>query len=133
VTKHLDSNTKHLEVLLCYDLTKGVTYKEEEILFVIKPDLFIIGTTTLLELEILNAIIFNAEIDTKEITFKFPHFEGYIQMDTTPTHIRIQDLDIACWTLHEDHQVQTPQSGNYQQPLDNKTNCNIRWIGYYKH
>jgi hypothetical protein len=60
VTKHLDSNTKHLKVLLCYDLMKGVTYKEEEIFFVIKPNLFTIGTTTLLELEILSAIIFNA-------------------------------------------------------------------------
>jgi len=34
VTKHLDSNTNHPKVLLCYDLMEGVTNEEEEILFV---------------------------------------------------------------------------------------------------
>ncbi len=34
VTKHLDNNTKHLKVLLCYDLMEGITNEEEEILFV---------------------------------------------------------------------------------------------------
>jgi hypothetical protein len=65
-------------------------------IFIIKPDLFTIGTITLLELGILSAIILNAEINTKDLTFKFLHFEGQSQVDTTPTHIKVQDLDIAC-------------------------------------
>jgi len=48
VTKHLDNNIKRLEVLLCYDLMKGVTYEDEKIVFVAKLDLFTIETITLL-------------------------------------------------------------------------------------
>jgi hypothetical protein len=29
IIKHLDNNTKHPKVLLCYDLMEGVTIKEE--------------------------------------------------------------------------------------------------------
>jgi len=31
ITKHLDSNTKGLEVLLCYDFVNGITNKEEDV------------------------------------------------------------------------------------------------------
>jgi hypothetical protein len=76
MAKHLDNNTKHPKVLLCYDLTKGITDKEKEIFFLIKPIFFTIGTITLSELGILNTIIFNAEINIEDLTFKFLHFEG---------------------------------------------------------
>jgi hypothetical protein len=49
--------TKHPEVLLCYDLMKGVTNEEEEILFTTKSNLFTLGAITLFELKIFNAII----------------------------------------------------------------------------
>jgi hypothetical protein len=35
VTKHLNSNTKCHEVLLCYNLMEGVIGKEKEIFFII--------------------------------------------------------------------------------------------------
>jgi hypothetical protein len=45
--KHLDNNTKHLEVLLCYDLTKKITNEGKQIFFTVELNLFIIGTITL--------------------------------------------------------------------------------------
>jgi hypothetical protein len=48
ITKHLDNNTKCLEVLLCYDLMEGITYKEEEIFLVVKPNVFMLRTIILL-------------------------------------------------------------------------------------
>jgi hypothetical protein len=64
VTKHLDSNTKRFEVLLCYDLMEGVTDEEEQIFFAIELNLFTFGTITLSELKILNATIFGAKVNT---------------------------------------------------------------------
>ncbi len=49
VTKHLNNNTKHLEVLFCYNFVNGVTYEEEGVLLVVELDLFIINTITLPE------------------------------------------------------------------------------------
>jgi hypothetical protein len=95
ITKHLDSNTKHLEVLLCYDLMENIIEKEEEIFFIAKPNLFTIGIITLLKLKILSVAIFGAEVGTKDLTFHFSHFEGQIQIDFTLARIRVQDLDIA--------------------------------------
>jgi hypothetical protein len=58
-----------------------------------------------LELKIFNAIIFGEEVETKDFRFNFPHSEGHIRVDTTPTCIKVQDLDIVCWMFLEDHQV----------------------------
>ncbi len=35
------------KMLLCYDYQNGITYEEEDIIFVIKPKLFSIGTISL--------------------------------------------------------------------------------------
>jgi hypothetical protein len=96
ITKHLDSNTKRPEVLLCYDLMKSVMDKKEEIFFIEKPDLFTIGIITLPKPKILNVAFFGAEVGTKDLMSKFSHFEGQIQVDATLACIRFQDLDIAC-------------------------------------
>jgi hypothetical protein len=69
VTKHLDSNTKRPKVLLCYDLMEGVTDEEEEIIFATKPNLFTFGTITLSEPKILNATIFGAKVNTKDLKY----------------------------------------------------------------
>jgi hypothetical protein len=63
VTKHLDSNTKCLEVLLCYDFVNEITNEEKDVLLVVKLDLFTIGTITLLELKILAIMAVDAKID----------------------------------------------------------------------
>jgi hypothetical protein len=75
VTKHLDSNTKRLEVLLYYDIMEGVTNEEEEISFIAKPILFTFKTFTLPGSKILNAAIFSAKVNIENFTFNFPHFE----------------------------------------------------------
>jgi hypothetical protein len=59
ITKHLDSNTKCLEVLFCYDFVNGVIDKKENILMVAKLDLFAIGTITLPKPEILVVVVAN--------------------------------------------------------------------------
>jgi len=57
ITKHLDSNTKCLKVLFCYDFVNGVIDKKEDILMVAKLDLFAIGTIILPKLEILVVVV----------------------------------------------------------------------------
>jgi len=47
VTKHLSSQTKCLEVFLCYDFQNGFTKEEEDISFTIEPSLFSIDTISL--------------------------------------------------------------------------------------
>jgi hypothetical protein len=37
VTKHLGSEVRRLEMLLCYDYQNGTIDEEEDIIFVIKP------------------------------------------------------------------------------------------------
>jgi hypothetical protein len=56
-------------------------------------------------LEIVNAIIFGAEVNIEDLTFNFPHSEGEILVDPTPAHIKVQELEITQWTLPEDHQI----------------------------
>lgn len=75
VTKHLDSNTKHFKVLLCYNLMEGITYEEEEISFAREPNLPTLGTITLPKPKIFNVAIFGAEVDTKDLLFNFSHFK----------------------------------------------------------
>jgi hypothetical protein len=40
ITKHLDSSTKCLEVLLCYDFVNGIINKEEDVLLEVELNLF---------------------------------------------------------------------------------------------
>jgi hypothetical protein len=54
---------------------EGIIDKEEEIFFVAELDLFIIETITLWELKIFNAIIFYVEVNIKDFTLNFLHFE----------------------------------------------------------
>jgi hypothetical protein len=52
---------------------EGVTNKEEEILLVAQSNLFMLGTITLPELEIFNVVIFDVEVNTKNLMLHFPH------------------------------------------------------------
>jgi hypothetical protein len=88
---------------MCYDMMEGIIDQEEEIFFIAELDLFMIETITLLELKKFSAKFFGVEVSIKDFTFNFLHFEGQIQVDTTLTLIKVQELDIACMTLHEDH------------------------------
>jgi len=45
----LRSEVRRPKVLLCYDYQNGITYEEKDIIFVIEPKLFSIGTISLLE------------------------------------------------------------------------------------
>jgi hypothetical protein len=44
VTKHVGTNLKRLEVLLCFDYQNGITNEEEDMMFVSELELFSIGT-----------------------------------------------------------------------------------------
>jgi hypothetical protein len=57
VTKKLGAPTKHLEVLVCYDFHFGIFDEEEDLIFAIKPKLFLIGTMVVLTSIWLNQII----------------------------------------------------------------------------
>jgi len=63
ITKHLDSNTKCLEVLLCYDFINEITNEEKDVLLEAEPNLFMIGIIILPKLEVLTTM-FDAKIDT---------------------------------------------------------------------
>jgi hypothetical protein len=43
----LGAETRRPQVCVCYDLMKGLTYEEEELIFETKPKLFSIGMITL--------------------------------------------------------------------------------------
>ncbi len=47
VTKHLGSEVRRPEVLLCYNYQNSITNEEEDIIFVREPKLFSIGTLKL--------------------------------------------------------------------------------------
>jgi hypothetical protein len=91
----LDSNTKHPKVLLWYDFVKGVTDEEEDVLLVVEPYLFAIGTITLLELKILVTVVvdakicIDAKIGTNEPIFELPHTLGEILVDITLARIKV--------------------------------------------
>ncbi len=87
----------------CYDLMEGVTNKEEEILLTLDSNLFTLGTIALLELEILSVVIFDAKVDTKDLTFNFPHSTREILIDVILTCIKVQELEITQWMLRKDH------------------------------
>jgi hypothetical protein len=103
VSKHLDSNTKRLDVLLCYDMMEGVIDKEAKIFLIIELDLFTLRIITLPKLEMFNVAIFGAKVDVKDLTFNLPHFEREISVDTTPTRIKVQESEFTQWMLPEDH------------------------------
>jgi hypothetical protein len=67
ITKHLDSNTKHPEVLFYYEFVNEVIDEEEDMLLAAEPDLFAINTITLLELEVL-AVMSDAKTSTNTKT-----------------------------------------------------------------
>ncbi len=49
MTKYLGAKLKKPQMLLCYNYYNGITDEEEDIIFVIKPKLFSIGTISLLD------------------------------------------------------------------------------------
>ncbi len=104
VTKHLDANTKWLEVLLFYDFANDIRYEEEEILHHVELKLFTIKMITLPK---LSTLMFDVTPKTslKELKFDFLHTLGEIPIDEIPTHLKMHDLKIGRWTLQEDLNV----------------------------
>ncbi len=46
-------------------------------------------------------------------------------MDNTPTHIKVQELDIACWTLPKDLQARLLNLGTFDNPQMIKLNATL--------
>ncbi len=49
ITKHLEGEVRRLKMFMCYDYQNGITYEKEDIIFVIEPNLSLIGTINLHE------------------------------------------------------------------------------------
>ncbi len=49
ITKHLGGEVRRPKMLLCYDYQNGIANEEEDIIFVIRLELFSIGIINLLE------------------------------------------------------------------------------------
>ncbi len=83
ITKHLDVNTKWLEILFWYDFANGIIDEEEEILLQSKSNFFTIRMITLLKLGTLlsNDI---PKFGSKELKFDFLHTLGNILVDDVP-------------------------------------------------
>jgi hypothetical protein len=97
VTKHLDANTKQLEVLFYYDFANGIT-NELEILLQLELELFTIGMITLLEPSTLMSDVI-LEIGSEELKFDFPHTLRDIPVDEVLAHLKVQNSKFARWTL----------------------------------
>jgi hypothetical protein len=62
--QNLDNNTKHPEVLWCFDLMEGVIDEKIYIFFTVESNLFTFGTITLLKPKIISVAIFDAKVST---------------------------------------------------------------------
>jgi len=54
--------------------------------------------------------------------FNFPHFEGEIGVDNTPTRIKVPKLNID---ITKRYPSKNPEFRNYRQPSNNGAKCNI--------
>jgi hypothetical protein len=72
--------------------------------------LFTIGTIILWE---LSTLVFYVAPKTSsgDLKFDFPYTTREIPVDEIPTHLKVQDLKIARWTLQEDVQIQNLNLG----------------------
>jgi len=71
ITKHLGGEVRKPKVLLCYNYQNGITDEEEDIIFVIKLELFSIGTINLLEtIQFVTTDVGIMDIDVKTIISK---------------------------------------------------------------
>jgi hypothetical protein len=80
-------------------MMKGITNEEKEVLLIVESNLFMIGTITLLEPKILNAIIFSAKIVLK-ISCSISH----ILRERLGLIILQHPLESQNWILHVGHQ-----------------------------
>ncbi len=58
VTKHLGTNFKRLELLVCFDYKNGIIDEEKKLMFTNEPKWFSIGTINL-PLETLDIVVVN--------------------------------------------------------------------------
>jgi len=67
VNKKLGAESKRPQVLVCYDLTKGLTNEEEDLIFEIQLDMFSIGTITISNetISLLNVRVLEIKINGK--------------------------------------------------------------------
>jgi hypothetical protein len=105
--------------LALLQFVNGVTYEEEEVLLLAKPNLFAIGTITLPKPKILMLVATDAKISTNaktgtnakigtnmkigtdELIFDFPHTSNKFLVDITLAWIKVQDMKMAKWNLLE--------------------------------
>jgi hypothetical protein len=131
ITKKFGTLTKHPEVLICYDFHSGIS--DEDLMFAIELGLFSIGTivvptsiwsnqpvklitstglnlvehvfkpSILSNIFIKSILVRPIKIDIPFNTFFQPEVRK-MEIDETPTRIKVQNLRIAGWTITEEEQ-----------------------------
>ncbi len=65
------------------------------------------------------------DFGTEDLTFDFPHTLGEIEVDATPSHIKVHDMKFTCWNLPKDVQVQDLNLGSKYEPKMVKLNADL--------
>lgn len=129
VAKHLDKNTKWLEVLFCYNFMEGVTNKEEDVLLFVDSNLFVIEIITLPKPKpkITTIVVTKLDIDNDDITFNFPH----TPLETFLLILFLPKLKFKSWRLCTRHywrmSNQKSPLRNYWSPIIGETKCGFEW------
>ncbi len=122
-------------MLVCYEFHSRISNEEEDLMFVIEPWMFLVGTifvpklvkleqhVNLISSSSLNLVqhvfvpikwiyVLHVKIIILFTTFKqhlpkicFQHEVGEMEIDEMPTWIRVQNLCIACWTITKEEQL----------------------------
>ncbi len=80
----MDSNTKRLKILLCYDFVNIITNEKENVLLVAKLDLFAIGTITLPKLKVLAITSIDGKTSTNPKISIDAKFGTNVEIDMDP-------------------------------------------------
>jgi hypothetical protein len=82
VTKKLGAQTKRLKVLICYDFHFGISNGKEDVMFVIRLDLFSIGTKKILtHIESVSKVVHIPNLSIANLSQ--PHLEGSVRSPLT--------------------------------------------------
>ena len=131
VTKSLGAETKRPDVLVCYDLKRGITDEEEEILLLAHLNLVTIAIISMADFSKKDTIgCYGTTEKEDNIKTVYPpdfyqHEVGNVIIDDTPTRVKVQKMKIAGWTLPEEEQVRLLNLGTEDAPQCIKVNSTL--------
>ena len=125
------AETKRLDVLVCYDLKRGITDEEEETLLLAHPDLVTVPIISMADFSKKDTIgcYGTTEKEDNTKTVYPPHFYqhevGNVIIDDTLARIKVQKMKIAGWTLPKEEQVRLLNLGTDDAPQCIKVNSTL--------